>query len=66
MIYDGHDVSLFIDSALRARSAYTGTVGGNSFPLVIGDGFEGLIDDVRIYERALTALDIQALHSLGK
>ena len=28
--------------------------------------FEGLIDDVRIYDRALSAAEVQALYNLGQ
>ena len=30
------------------------------------DFFEGLIDDIRIYDRALSAAEIQALYNLGQ
>jgi N-acetylneuraminic acid mutarotase len=36
-------------------------------PLTIGgNGFQGFIDDVRIYDRALSAEEVQALYNLGQ
>jgi Concanavalin A-like lectin/glucanases superfamily len=31
-------------------------------PLYSGDGFEGLIDQLKIYDRALTPTEVKALH----
>ena len=48
-----------------ASAAYSGTIGTSSGPLRIGGNslwgeyFQGTIDEVRIYNRALTALEIQ-------
>ena len=39
--------------------AYTGTLRG-SRTLRLGDGFRGRLDELRIYDRALTAAQIQA------
>jgi len=43
------------------------TVGSQN--ATIGSGyvssFHGLIDDIRIYDRALTAAEVQALYNLG-
>ena len=42
-----------------------------SFGIVVGDEthykapFNGLLDDVRIYDRALSAVEVQALYQLG-
>ena len=32
----------------------------------VNPGFDGLIDDVRIYDRALSAAEVQALYNLGQ
>jgi hypothetical protein len=32
----------------------------------VNPGFEGLIDDVRIYDRALSAAEVQALYNMGQ
>jgi hypothetical protein len=64
--YDGATLRLFVNGAQVGSVPATGTllqttnalsIGGN---LVWGEHFEGLIDEVRIYNRALTAAEIQA------
>jgi hypothetical protein len=44
---------------------------GDDFPVKIGSGmsstvYKGLIDDVRIYDRALSAEEVQALYNMGQ
>jgi Concanavalin A-like lectin/glucanases superfamily/Bacterial Ig domain len=64
--YDGANVRLFVNSTQVASAAATGTlfnsagalrIGGNA---VWGEYFSGLIDEVRVYERAFSAAEIQA------
>ena len=63
--YDGANLRLYVGGALVATQAATGSIatstgvlhiGGN---LVWGEWFEGLIDEIRIYNRALTQAEIQ-------
>ena len=64
--YDGATLRLFVNGVQAGSAALTGTllnssnalsIGGS---LVLGEYFEGLIDEVRIYNRALTATEIRA------
>ena len=64
--YDGTTQRLYINGAQVASQAQTGSIavsgsamhiGGNS---VWGEYFQGLIDEVRIYNRALSPAEIQA------
>ncbi|WP_428938320.1 FG-GAP-like repeat-containing protein [Fontivita pretiosa] len=64
--YDGATLRLFVNGALSASLAVAGTIttsdgalriGGNS---LWGEFFAGRIDDVRIYNRALSVSEIQA------
>lgn len=64
--YDGSTLRLFVNGAATASTPLPGPlttsasplrVGGNS---VWGEYFSGLVDDVRIYGRALTAAEISA------
>jgi hypothetical protein len=64
--YDGTTLSLYINGALVASQALAGPIapslgalriGGND---VWGEYFQGRIDEVRIYNRALSAPEIQA------
>jgi hypothetical protein len=56
---------LYIDGALNASTAQNLTPAGNAAPLFIGqfggnsDQLNGVIDEVRIYNRALTQAEIQ-------
>jgi chitodextrinase len=58
-------VSLYINGALNASRAQSITPVGNDSPLVIGqfggnsDRLNGIIDEVRVYNRALTLAEIQ-------
>jgi fibronectin type 3 domain-containing protein/azurin len=63
--WDGATVSLYINGALSASSDQTISPNGNTSPLYIGqfggnsDRFAGVIDEVRIYNRALSPTEIQ-------
>ncbi len=65
--YDGTMVQLYVDGVPVARGAFEGTlisskgvlsIGGN--PVWHDEYFHGRIDDVRVYNRALSASEIQA------
>jgi hypothetical protein len=64
--YDKSTLKLYVNGTLVSSTAVTGTllnstgalkIGGNA---VWGEYFGGLIDDVRVYERALSAAEIAA------
>jgi concanavalin A-like lectin/glucanase superfamily protein len=66
MTYNGSSMRLYVNGALVATRAQTGNatvstgvlrIGGNG---VWGEYFTGAIDEVRIYNRALSAAEIQA------
>jgi glucose/arabinose dehydrogenase len=63
--YDGTTVKLFVNGVQAATKAGGGAMATSTRPLkiggnsVFGEWFAGLIDDVRVYNRALTATDIQ-------
>jgi hypothetical protein len=67
--YDGANIKIYLNGVLTATTAYTGPIGTNAANVNIGrdaDGggrryYRGRIDDVRIYNRALTAEEVQAL-----
>jgi hypothetical protein len=66
-VYDGSQKLLYIDGVLDASSNSTGSISSSSVPVYIGDNsgatgryWDGLIDDVRIYNHALTVEEIQA------
>ena len=69
--YDGSTVKIYSDGYLVDSIATTGPIGKGSNPLIFGGmsdgsggmtaGFEGWLDDVRIYDRALTAEEIREI-----
>jgi hypothetical protein len=64
--YDGSALRLYVNGALASTTAVTGAVPATSNPLRIGGNtvwgeyFNGVIDEVRVYNRALAAAEIQA------
>lgn len=68
--FDGTTKHLYIDGVLRASGA--GTITTDSYDLKIGMAgcpstrFNGTIDDIRLYNRALSPAEIQALYTSEK
>jgi len=56
--YDGATMRLYVNGVQVASAAQTGPIGASSQPLTIGSNWSGLIDEVRIYNRALSASQI--------
>ena len=69
--YDGNEQVLFKDGLQVYRRDQTGSIGSNSNKLLIGargsntpyNFFGGMIDEVKIYDRALSFSEIQAIVS---
>ena len=66
LTYDGTTLRLFVNGIQAATKATTGTIQATANPLWIGGNSPtaststGLIDEVRVYNRALTQAEIQA------
>jgi hypothetical protein len=64
--YDGAKTRLYVNGVEVANQAQTGTIATSANPLQIGGDsiygqyFKGIIDEVRVYNRALSATEIQA------
>jgi PKD repeat protein len=58
--YDGTTMRLYVNGVQVASQAQTGTIAASTQPLTIGANWAGLIDEVRIYNRALGATEVQA------
>jgi hypothetical protein len=64
--WDGTTARLYVDGALIASSSQLVTPVGNTAPLTVGqfggdtDRLDGVIDEVRIYGRALSQAEIQS------
>jgi hypothetical protein len=65
MTYDGATLRLYVNGTQAATRAVTGTIQSGTNPLWIGGNqpygeyFNGLIDEVRVYNRALAPGEIQ-------
>ena len=76
--YDGSVARLYVNGVLESSLAVSGTLKASLEPLVVGNAgeacrppfvgqveFDGLIDEVELYGRALDAPEIQAIFSAG-
>lgn len=65
--YDGSAVIAYVDGIERARAELSGRIRRDASRAVVigrnpwGDSFEGLMDDFRIYDRALSANEIRTV-----
>ena len=65
LTYDGANLRLYVNGALASTTARTGALETSNNPLRIGGNvpygeyFQGLIDEVRVYNRALATAEIQ-------
>jgi hypothetical protein len=68
-VFDGSSVRIYVNGVEGTSDPYTGAITSTTASLAIGRGasnlynFNGLIDEARIYNRALSAAEIQALAS---
>jgi len=70
LVYNGTDKIIYIDGVEDARVASSGNINSSGYNLFIGENSQavnrhltGLIDDVRIYNQALSAADISKIAS---
>jgi hypothetical protein len=65
-MYDGARIRLYVNGVLVRTGSRVGNITATTGPLSIGGNqafgqyFAGLIDDLRIYDRALTDAEVQA------
>lgn len=71
-VLDGTKMSLYVDGVLDARMVSSPQISVNDYSVLIGSNaqvagrlFHGLIDDVRIYDRALSVDELRAMVKLG-
>lgn len=65
--FDGRVMRLYVDGTLHGELARPGPIKPNDFSLILGSyeedhpaGFHGLLDEVKLYHRALSAEEIRA------
>ncbi|WP_294818835.1 LamG domain-containing protein [uncultured Flavobacterium sp.] len=60
----GNTLRLYRNGILRATQATSGNIGDNALDYYIGQGFTGLLDDLRVYKRELSQQEVQTLYEL--
>lgn len=67
-VYDGSQKTLYVDGQVDAQKSYSSTVSTNNVNVRIGFNseytsgqYDGLLDDVRIYNRPLSQVEIQQI-----
>jgi hypothetical protein len=70
--FDGRTVRVYLDGEVCGALERPGAVGANGFPLFLGSfapghtaHFEGLLDEVRLYNRALSQVEVRRLALKG-
>src|SRR5262249_49160715 len=72
LTYDGTTVKFFVDGVLESSEPLTGAVRDTSFPVLIGrrsgsgfdghgDDLNGLVDELAVYNRALSDAEVQPI-----
>jgi hypothetical protein len=71
-VYNNEEMRIYVDGKLDAAKPWKGGIAVNDFDVLIGENaerkgrfFDGLIDDVRMYNYALKESDIMALYNEG-
>jgi hypothetical protein len=71
--YDGEKIRLYIDGVLDVEGAYTGLINTSTYVVQISGNaqaanrqWDGILDDVRIYNYAISETDIRALTVQGR
>lgn len=68
LTYDGSTLTTYVDGVAKAQSPFSGIIAANSNALYVGknpwgDAFAGGIDALRLYDHALDAGQVAALHA---
>jgi len=65
-VYDGSNYFLYIDGTLYTNShGPCGSMSGNVGPLMLGSDYTGDLDDIVMYNRALSAAEVTSLYTLS-
>lgn len=69
--FDATTIKVYINGVEAGTKTYTWPLVDSAFPMSIGTDvingawFDGLIDEVSVYDRALTGTEIQAIYEAG-
>ncbi|MBI5765790.1 PKD domain-containing protein, partial [Candidatus Falkowbacteria bacterium] len=65
LTYDGSKAILYFDGKQNSAKDLNGTITTASYNVGVGGGFNGAIDELKLYDRALSASEIQNLYNLA-
>lgn len=72
-VYDGRNMVIYVDGRMDVSQSASGSINTNDHPVYIGENAEmngrfwnGLIDDVRVYNYGLDQDQVEALYNKGK
>jgi|GEM_PF-1242006 len=65
LTYNGTSIALYINGTFAASAAVTGALPRTTYNFTIGDGFNGTLDEVKVYNRSLSAEQIVMNYVLG-
>lgn len=70
MVNNGPNVKFYVNGQLDSETTNTGSIRSDGIDMFVGgqgaEFFDGVIDEVRIYSKALTATDIADIYNLEK
>jgi hypothetical protein len=72
-VYDGSNFLIYMNGQQDAASTFSGKILKTSFDLTIGQvlpnnnqyNFQGVLEDIRVYNRALSAMEVSNLYHFG-
>ncbi|MDH3584203.1 MAG: LamG domain-containing protein, partial [Phycisphaerae bacterium] len=70
--WDGKTIRFFVDGVADGEAARAGTIGTDIRPIYMGgrigtqDLFDGILDDVRFYDRPISPAEIRVMHDEGR
>ena len=71
-VYDGSTVQIYVNGVLESSTSFSGTLLQTSQPLCIGrygtvgEAMNGIVDDLHLYNRALSATEIETLFNANR
>ncbi len=66
LVYDGSEQRLYVDGILKDSAALSGAISTNTDSLKIGNYFNGLIDEIKIYDYARNSAQVAWDYNKGK
>ncbi len=65
LTYDNNEINLYISDGLVSSVSYNSAIAISILPLTMGTYYNGLLDEVKVFNRTLTLSDVQQLYNEG-